>query len=317
MRALVWDGSRARVVADVPDPIPVAGECVVRVLRAGICSTDLEILGGYLGFRGIPGHEFVGRVEQGPADLVGTRVVGEINFGCGRCEVCAAGRGRHCPSRSVLGIVGADGAFADRLRIPSANLHRVPESLDDDTAVFVEPLAAAFRAGEQTAALAGGRSLVIGAGKLGLLVAQVLRGRGDRVVVLARRPGALRLAESLGLAAVPDTGSVDGFDLVVDASGSPDGLAIALRAARPLGTIVVKTTVASRHDVDLAPLVIDEVTLVGSRCGPFPPAVAGLASGAVTVAPLVEATFGLGDAIEALRRAGEPGARKILLDPGR
>jgi len=317
MRALVWDGARARVVGDVPDPAPVEGEAVVRVTRAGICSTDLEILAGYLGFRGVPGHEFVGRVEHGPPGLVGARVVGEINFACGRCAACRAGRGRHCPSRSVLGIVGADGAFAERLRMPCANLHRVPDSIDDETAVFVEPLAAAFRAAEQTAHLAGGRSLVVGAGKLGLLVAQVLRARGDRVVVLARRAGAAQVAESLGLTSIPALESAASFDLSVDATGSPDGLAVALRGTRPLGTVVLKSTVASRHEVDLAPLVIDEIALIGSRCGPFPPALEGLRSGAISVAPLVEETFPLDDALHALRRAGEPGARKILLDPGR
>jgi threonine dehydrogenase-like Zn-dependent dehydrogenase len=315
MRALVWDGARARMVADAPDPSPHQGEVVVRVLLAGICSTDLEILSGYLGFRGVPGHEFVGRVETGPPDLVGERVVGEINLACGRCPACASGRGRHCPARSVLGILGADGAFAERLRLPVANLHRVPASVDDRSAVFVEPLAAAHRAASQTATLAGGRTLVVGAGKLGLLVAQVLRARGDRVVVLARRRLAATLAGSLGLESVASPEGEGAFDLVVDATGSPEGLAIALRAVKPLGTIVLKSTVASRHDVDLAPLVIDEVTVVGSRCGPFPPALADLASGAITVDPLVEATFPLDEAPEALRRAGLPGARKILLDP--
>ncbi|MFM8411455.1 MAG: MDR/zinc-dependent alcohol dehydrogenase-like family protein [Alphaproteobacteria bacterium] len=314
MRALAWDGKRARVVADAPDPVASPGFAVVRVLRAGICSTDLEILQGYLGFRGIPGHEFVGRVEQGPADLLGARVVGEINFACGRCAACEAGRSRHCPSRSVLGIVGADGGFAERLRIPASNLHRVPDAIDDDTAVFVEPLAAAFRAAEQTSHLAGARSLVVGAGKLGLLVAQVLRARGDRVVVIARRAAAVELAARLGLDTAPALATGAAFDLVVDATGSTEGLSIALRAVRPLGTIVLKSTVASRHEVDLAPLVVDEVTVVGSRCGPFGPAIEGLATGAITVAPLVEATLPLVEAPEGLRRAALPGARKILLD---
>lgn len=315
MRALVWDGSRAHVVADAPDPVASADFAVVRVLRAGICSTDIEILSGYLGFRGVPGHEFVGRVEQGPAGLVGARVVGEINFACGRCSACEAGRTRHCPSRSVLGILGADGAFAERLRIPAANLHRVPDSIDDPTAVFVEPLAAACRAAEQTAHLAGARSLVIGAGKLGLLVAQVLRARGDRVTVLARRPAAAAVAAALGLDAMPALETSASFEIAVDATGNTEGLAIALRAVRPLGTVVLKSTVAARHEVDLAPLVIDEVTVIGSRCGPFPPALAALEAGAISVAPLVEATLPLGAASEALRRAGLPGVRKILLDP--
>lgn len=315
MRALVWDGTRARVVEDAPPPRAAAGDAVVEVLRAGICSTDLEILRGYLGFRGIPGHEFVGRVVEGPAPWVGRRVVGEINMACHRCPACAAGRERHCPSRTVLGIVAADGAFAERLRLPVGNLHAVPEEIGDDAAVFVEPLAAAFRAAAQTAALAGGRSLVVGAGKLGLLVAQVLRARGDEVTVVARRARALAVAAALGLDARPAPERPGSWDLVVDATGSTAGFEVARAAVRPLGTLVLKSTVAGRYDLDLAPLVVDEVSLVGSRCGPFPPALDGLRAASVSVAPLVEAVHPLADAAAALRRAAEPGALKVLLEP--
>ena len=316
MRALVWDGARARVVEDAPDPYPGEGQAIVRVLRAGVCSTDLEIVSGDLGFQGIPGHEFVGRVESGPPDLVGARVVGEINLACGRCAVCDAGRSRHCASRTVLGILGADGAFAERLRLPVGNLHRVPDAIDDDTAIFVEPLAAAHRAAEQTAHLVGSNSLVIGAGKLGLLVAQVLRHRGDQVEVIARRPQAAQIASEIGVASSASLEKAGSWDLVVEATGSSAGLAIALRAVRPEGTIVLKSTVAGHHDLDLAPLVIDEVTVIGSRCGAFPPALRSLASGEIAVRPLIEATLPLSEAVDALRHAALPGARKILIDPG-
>lgn len=316
MRALVWDGARARVVEDAPDPHPSEGQAIVRVLRAGVCSTDLEIVSGYLGFQGIPGHEFVGRVESGPPDLVGARVVGEINLACGRCPVCDAGRSRHCASRTVLGILGADGAFAERLRLPVSNLHRVPDAIDDDTAIFVEPLAAAHRAAEQTAHLVGSNSLVIGAGKLGLLVAQVLRHRGDQVEVIARRPQAAQIASEIGVASSASLEKAGFWDLVVEATGSSAGLAIALRAVRPEGTIVLKSTVAGHHDLDLAPLVIDEVTVIGSRCGAFPPALRSLALGEIAVRPLIEATLPLSEAVDALRHAALPGARKILIDPG-
>ncbi|HZR84853.1 MAG TPA: alcohol dehydrogenase catalytic domain-containing protein [Candidatus Binatia bacterium] len=315
MRAVTWDGARVRVVDDAVDPQPAPGEAVVRVRLAGICSTDLEILAGYLGFRGVPGHEFVGDVVTGPADLVGRRVVGEINFACRRCAACAAGRERHCPARSVLGIVGADGAFAERLRIPAANLHVVPEQWPDEHAVFVEPLAAATEASLQSAAFAGGRTLVVGAGKLGLLVAQVLAARGDRVAVVARRQRARSIAADLGLDAAPEDVAPGTWDLVVDATGDRRGLEVAIRAVRPLGAIVLKSTVAEPYAIDLAPLVIGEITLVGSRCGPFPPALAALGEGRVRVAPLLEETFPLAEAPAAFRRAAEPGALKVLLDP--
>lgn len=317
MRALVWDGARARVVEDAPEPRLAPGEALVEVIRAGICSTDLEILDGYLGFRGIPGHEFVGRVVDGPPEMLGRRVVGEINLPCRRCPSCAAGRERHCPSRTVLGILGADGSFAERLRLPVANLHGVPDGIPDDAAVFAEPLAAAYRAAEQTEALRGCRALVVGAGKLGLLVAQVLRARGDAVTVIARSAAAAAAASGLGLENVPRLERPGHWDLVVDATGSTEGFEVARRAVRPLGTLVLKSTVATRYDLDLAPLVIDEISLVGSRCGPFPPALEGLREGSISVAPLVDSVHPLGRADEALRRAAEPGALKVLLDPSR
>jgi threonine dehydrogenase-like Zn-dependent dehydrogenase len=312
VRALRWDGARLALARDHPDPIPGPGEALVRVRLAGICRTDLEITRGYLDFRGTPGHEWVGDVlaADDPA-LVGARVVGDINLACGRCPTCAAGLGRHCPTRRVLGIVGADGAFADLLAIPARNLHRVPDTVPDADAALVEPLAAAHEILEQLPSPAGARTIVLGDGKLGLLVAQTLAGAGARVVLAGHHAGKLERARRLGIA----TGTPEpGADLVVDATGSPAALAEALRLVRPRGTVVLKTTTATPHQLDLAPAVINEVTILGSRCGLFPPALAALTTGRVSVAPLVDGVYALDDAVEAFARAAEPDTLKILVD---
>ena len=287
---------------------------MVRVRLAGICRTDLEICRGYLGFQGTPGHEWVGEVVSAPdLALVGARVVGEINFGCGVCAWCRTGLARHCPTRRVQGIVEADGAFADLLAVPARVLHRVPDGLPDQTAVFAEPLAAAFEILEQLGDVGGRRAVVLGDGKLGLLVAQVLAGASAQVALAGRHGEKLALAARLGI----DTGSPrPGADLVVDATGSPTGLAAALDLVRPRGTVVLKTTIAAEHQIDLARAVVNEVTVVGSRCGPFEPALDALASGQVQVAPLVEAIYPLADAVAAFGRAGRPGALKVLVAPG-
>jgi threonine dehydrogenase-like Zn-dependent dehydrogenase len=312
VRALCWDGSRLALARDVPPPTPAAGDALVRVALAGICRTDVEITRGYLGFRGTLGHEWVGRVvaASDPA-LVGRRVVGEINFACGRCARCAAGLGRHCPTRRVLGIVGADGAFADLVSVPEPNLHPVPDALPDRAAVFTEPLAAAFEILEQLPAVAGARATVLGAGKLGLLVAQVLGLAGARVTVAARHAAQRERAARVGVAGgAPEPGA----DLVVDATGAADGLAQALALVRPRGTVVLKTTVAGEHRLDLARAVVDEITLLGSRCGPFAPALDALAAGRVAVEPLIDAVVPLEDGVDAFTRAATRGAGKILLD---
>lgn len=315
MRALIWDGARLRFVADAPDPVPVPGAVVVRVHLAGICSTDLQILRGYMGFQGILGHEFVGEVVSGPDTLLGQRVVGEINFSCRRCPDCLAGRARHCPTRTVMGILGADGAFAERVRIPVENVRPVPQTIPDPAAVFVEPLAAAIEACDQTTAFAGGRSLVIGAGKLGLLVAQALVARGDRVEVLCRNAVARAVVEVLGLSTANEPARPHTYDLVVDATGDAAGLAMAIDAVRPRGAIVLKSTVAVRHDVDLAPLVINEVSVIGSRCGDFDAAIAMLAAERVRVLPLLQRIAPLDEGVEALESAGRAGALKVMLKP--
>jgi len=312
VRALRWDGARLTLARDVPDPVAGPGEAVVRVQLAGICRTDLEITRGYLGFRGTPGHEWVGRViDTADPAWVGARVVGEINLACGSCPACTRGLGRHCPARRVLGIVGADGGFADLLAVPLGNLHRVPEGIDDRDAVFTEPLAAAFEILDQVPAVAGVRAAVLGDGKLGLLVAQVLAGAGADVVLAGRHEVKLARARALRIR----TGDpAPGLDLVVDASGSAATLEQALALVRPRGTIVLKTTVAAEHRLDLAPAVINEVTIVGSRCGRFAPALAALAQRRVAVAPLIDAVYPLDDAVAAFAHAARPGTLKVLVD---
>jgi len=316
VQALIWDGVRLRLVDDAPEPSVRDGTAIVRVRLAGICSTDLQILRGYMGFRGILGHEFVGDVVDGPDELVGRRVVGEINFACGRCPDCRSGRNRHCSTRTVMGILGADGAFAELLRIPIENVHLVPDEIDDVHASFVEPLAAALQAAEQTQRFAGGRSLVVGAGKLGLLVAQALAARGDQVTVVCRNPRVRSLAEALGLSTVEPELAPKRCEVVVDATGDVEGLELALSCVRPLGAVVLKSTVAERYAIDLAPLVINEVTLIGSRCGRFAPALEALKTDSIRIEPLLDDVRPLSEGLETIERAGRAGALKFLLKPG-
>jgi threonine dehydrogenase-like Zn-dependent dehydrogenase len=316
MRALFFDGREARV-AERPQPPLAAGEVRVRMALAGICNTDLEITRGYLGFRGVLGHEGVGAVVEGPPAWRGRRVVAEINFACRGCETCARGLARHCPRRRVMGIAGADGAFAEELVVPVENLHAVPDPVGDEAAVFCEPLAAAYEVLEQVRVEPGQRCLVLGDGKLGLLVAQVLDTAGARVLALGRHPEKLAILARRGIeTGLADARAETGFELVVEATGSAEGVRRAIAAVRPRGTLVLKSTLAEHPQLDLAPLVIHEVTLVGSRCGPFAPALAALASGAVDVRSLVSDRLPLARADAALRRAAEPGVLKVLVDCG-
>jgi threonine dehydrogenase-like Zn-dependent dehydrogenase len=318
MRALVLDAGRLSL-HDRDRPF-VDGECLIRVTAAGICGTDLELLRGYAEFSGVPGHEFVGIVEKAPqadAAWIGRRVAGEITVGCGVCAGCrAAGRG-HCDVRTVVGIRGRDGAFADYLTLPPRNLHAIPPALDDETAVFVEPVAAACRVAQQVTIDAGAAAVVIGAGRLGLLVAQVLREHGARVTVIVRGDGGRTAATGLGL----ETMTMDAAlasrarraDLVVDATGHADGFAAASALVRPRGTIVIKSTIHGDTPIAFSPLVVDEITIVGSRCGPFDRAIELLASGAVQVKPLVSATYPLEQFAVAFEHARR--ALKVILSP--
>jgi threonine dehydrogenase-like Zn-dependent dehydrogenase len=314
MRAIVLDRSGVVAHDDYPEPTLRDGEVMVDVLRAGICETDLQLVRGYMGFQGVLGHEFVGMAQTGT--LAGRRVVGEINCSCLTCEVCRAGRPSHCPNRSVLGILNHDGAFADLIAVPQQNLHAVPDSVPTDAAVFAEPLAAAFQIPAQLTIRRQDRILVLGDGRLGNLSAQVLAVMSDHVRVVGKHASKLALLQSLGISTclLSDQPDDRSMDIVVDCTGSPTGLPTALRLIRPRGTIVLKTTVAGDQTMAWAPVVIDEVTIVGSRCGPFDQALAALEAGRVSVLPLVSGRFGLSRGIEALEQASQKSVMKVLLD---
>jgi threonine dehydrogenase-like Zn-dependent dehydrogenase len=317
MRALWLEGRALRLRDDLPTPVPPPGEALVRVRVAGICNTDLELVRGYYAYAGVPGHEFVGTVEDasGAPEWVGRRVAGEINAACGACPSCRAGRRTHCETRTVLGIVARNGAFATHLSLPIVNLHAVPDGLPDEVAVFTEPTAAALELQQQVRVVAGQRVVVIGAGKLGHLVAQTLAVTGCRLLVVGRSPRPLALLEARGITtATADGIEPRGADLVVECTGHPDGLELARSAVRPRGTIVLKSTYHGKAEVDLARFVVDEVTLVGSRCGPFAPALELLAAGRVDPRALLEARYPLADAVAAFDHAARPGTLKILVD---
>lgn len=313
MRAVLWDGSAVRVV-DRPAPEATDALAVVRVAVAGICNTDIELLAGYMGFRGVLGHEFTGTVIAGPPAWRGRRVVGEINFACERCECCRRGLQRHCPHRQVMGIVDADGAFAEMVAVPVGNLHAVPDGVPDEAAVFAEPLAAAFEILAQVEVQPGTTAVVLGDGKLGLLVAQVLHQAGACVRAVGHHEHKLAILRRRGIDAVTEA-QWDGSaaDLVVESTGSAAGLRLALAATRPRGILVLKSTVAGQTTADLAPLVINEITVIGSRCGAFPPALRALETGSVDVCSLIAARFPLAAAVAALRQAGAAGVLKVLL----
>ncbi len=320
MLALVYDGDVA-VRRDHPDPSAGQGEVVVAVAVAGICRTDLEILKGYMDFRGVMGHEFVGKVVEGPRRWKGKRVVAEINCICGRCDMCRSGLSNHCRNRTVIGIDRRDGAFAQYVAVPSRNLHEVPEGLDDVEAVFVEPLAAAFQIVRQVEIARSEAVVVLGDGRLGQLVARVLRGRVNRLTLVGKHPRKLEAAEKQGVQAelVKDFAPLKAADLVVDATGTADGFQLAMRTVRPRGTIVLKSTFLGGGALDLSPLVIDEVTVVGSCCGPFPEGIRALTAkdesvGGVDVSALVSARFPLEDGVQALRAASDPESLKVVLD---
>ncbi len=298
-------------------PLPAApDEARIRVSLSGICSTDLEIVKGYMGFHGILGHEFVGEVEAAPnPNWIGKRVVGEINAACGNCCFCVRGMRNHCTGRTVLGILGRDGSFAEQLSLPIQNLHLVPENLTDEEAVFAEPLAAAFRIVEQLAIRPEDRVTLLGDGKLGLLIAQVLKDR-CRLVVVGRHTERKDFLQQRGIQSllIDQTAPLQRIsDIVIDATGSPKGFYLAQQLVRPQGTIVLKTTCVGRPKVDLAKVVIDEVTVVGSRCGPFEPALEALAQKKIDVHPLITEVFPLKKGKEAFRRAAERGVLKVLL----
>jgi alcohol dehydrogenase len=315
VRALVFDGTVA--LRDVPMPLLAPGDALVAVRLAGICGTDLELTRGYKAFRGILGHEFIGEVLECPSapHWQGRRVVGEINLSCGTCERCTTGLRNHCATRRVLGILAHPGCFAEQLVLPAANLHAVPDTLTDEQAVFTEPLAAAFQIFEQVPLAPATRVAVIGDGKLGLLVVMALRARGIPVTAIGRHPRKLALVAGPGVrTTTTDALQPERFDVVIEATGSRNGLALALTLVRPRGTVVLKSTVHGTVELPTTALVVDEIHLVGSRCGPFAEALAAMADGTVDPRPLVDARYPLAHAEQALAHAGRPGTLKVLIE---
>jgi alcohol dehydrogenase len=315
MKALYFDGKLT--VREVAEPQRAPGEALIQVLLAGICGTDREILKGYSGFRGIPGHEFVGRVvECDDPKWIGQRVVGEINLACGRCEWCAKGLGRHCPQRTVLGIVNRDGVFAEFVTLPVVNLHRVPDEVSDQAATFVEPLAAAAEILEQMPLAPGTRVAILGDGRLGLLTAQVLKHAGAQVTLIGRHGWKLDLARAWGVRVLSEGDeelTSRSFPVTVEATGSPRGMDEALRLVEARGTVVMKSTFHGAAHFDATKLVVDEVTLLGSRCGVFTPALELLRHGHVTVLHLINKIFPLEQGLEAFEYLERTSAVKVLL----
>jgi len=321
MRALLLDGQPLQprqllVRNDYPDPAPASGESIVRVRMAGICGTDLELARGYMNYCGVPGHEFVGEVVETQAgELAGRRVVGEINAACGRCAWCLDGLGRQCPSRTVLGILGRDGAFAEYLRLPDENLIAIPDSINDELGVFVEPVAAVYEIFEQTKLLRDHRIAVLGDGRLGALTAIVLRAENYAPVLAGRHREKLDRLAMLGLEVQLEDQLDPGFHVVIDCTGNSAGLSRALALVRPRGTVILKSTAAEEASIDLAKAVVNEITIVGSRCGRFAPAITALASGRVDPRPLISMVLALDDAPEAFAAAERSPNFKVLINP--
>lgn len=323
MKAL-WLENNKIDFREVPQP-QKPNEVLVKIRKAGICSTDLELVKGYYPYTGILGHEFVGEVAapasspspNGGGELqVGDRVVGEINAVCGQCEQCLNGRPTHCESRTVLGIVNRDGVFAEYVCLPIANLHKVPASVPDGMAVFTEPLAAALEIQEQIKIGAGDRVLLVGAGRLGQLIAQSLALTGCNLRVVARHQRQQDLLTARGIRILNEEDIQKWrWDVVVEATGSPSGFTLARKAIRPRGTLVLKSTYKGEMSVDFSSIVVDEINLIGSRCGPFEPALQLMESRQVDPTVLIDAEYSLADVVKAFERAAQPGALKVVVNP--
>ena len=314
MRALELSDGKLRLRTEYPEADVPQGSTRVRVTQAGICETDLQLVAGYMGFSGVLGHEFVGIAESGK--FTGQRVVGEINCVCNECDMCSRGLGNHCPNRTVIGILNHDGGFADSLIVPEGNLHAVPDDMSDDLATLVEPVAAALQIPEQVSLTSDMRAIVVGDGRLGNLCAQVLKRRVKHVLVVGKHAEKLKTFEAMDISTclLQDVPPDLKASLVVDCAGSATGLSTALSLVRPRGTVVMKTTVAGEHQIPLAPIVIDEITLVGSRCGPFDKAITAISSGELLLDNFISGRFKIEDFEAAFSRATEKDALKVILE---
>ncbi|MGH8012827.1 MAG: MDR/zinc-dependent alcohol dehydrogenase-like family protein [Candidatus Binataceae bacterium] len=314
MRALVLN-EKLSFDPHYAQPAPRRGESLVRVHMAGICGTDLELASGYMTYSGIPGHEFIGHVqESADSRMIGMRVAGEINAACGTCDFCLAELGRHCVNRTVLGIVGRDGSFADYLTLPNENLVPIPDALSDEVAVFIEPVAAAYEIFAQTQIGRNQTIAVLGDGRLGAVVAMVLKGEGYRPLLAGHHEEKLQCLARLGIAVELEAKLNSGFDVVIDSSGSSAGFNRAATLVKPRGRLILKSTAAASAPMNLAPLVVNEITVVGSRCGRFAPAVAALAEDKLDPRPLISAHYPLEQAVEAFAAASIPANFKVLLN---
>ncbi|MDC0329768.1 alcohol dehydrogenase catalytic domain-containing protein [Nitrosopumilus sp.] len=316
MKATIFDGKHITLDKNYPDP--EFNETLVRVSLAGICGTDLEILDGYMQYNGILGHEFVGVIEKSSnSDLIGKRVVGEINAGCGKCDSCANGMERHCPSRTVLGILKRNGAFAEFLSLPEKNLHVIPDSISDEQAVFVEPLAAAFEINEQVSLKPEWNVAVVGDGRLAQLIIQVIKLTCSNITCFGKHEKKLEGLVQSGIKIKVGIESTDEqlFDLVIEATGSNSGFSDTMKLVKPRGTVILKSTIASRENLDLTPTIINEITLIGSRCGLFKPAIEALASGKISVNSMIDSTFSLEKFEDAIIYAKKPDTLKVFLKP--
>ena len=293
------------------------GEALIKIRKAGICATDLELVKGYYPYTGVPGHEFVGEVvEADDPSWIGQRVAGEINVVCNQCEQCLNGRPTHCEKRTVLGIVNRDGTFAEFTQLPIANLHRIPASVPDEMAVFTEPLAAALEIQDQIIIKPGDRVLLVGAGRLGQLIAQTLALTGCNLHVVARHPRQKELLTTRGIKIIAEEDVQPWrWDIVIEATGSPDGFELARKAIRPRGILVLKSTYKGDLNVNFSSIVVDEVNIIGSRCGPFEPALQLMESRQVDPTVLIDEEFSLGDGLKAFERAAQPGVLKVLVQP--
>lgn len=315
MQGIWLEKQELQLKKDLPIPEPQPGEARVRVLRAGICNTDLELLRGYYPYTGILGHEFVGIVESGATNLVNQRVVGEINAACGKCHFCLTNQPTHCEHRTVLGIMNRNGAFAEYLTLPVVNLHPVPDQVTTEVATFTEPLAAALEITEQVAIAPEHKVLVVGDGKLGQLVAQTLALTGCNLVVIGRHADKLEKLASRGIkVGFEDIVIPRSFDVAVECTGNPDGFNLALSGLRPRGTLVLKSTYAGKLTLDASALVVDEITVVGSRCGPFDKALDLLSQDKVDVTSLIETCYPLDEGLAAFAHAQRRGTLKVLLN---
>ncbi len=320
MKALVFKDGKLQFCSDEPEPVVMPETVLIEVEYAGICSTDLEIIKGYMGFEGIPGHEFIGRVLKGPAELIGKRVTAEINCVCGKCNMCRSGLSTHCLNRQTIGIFEHNGAFAERIVVPLANVHIIPEELSIEQAIFIEPLAAAFQICHQIDINQCDKVAIIGDGRLGLLVAQAIGSKASKqnLTVVGKHQDKLSFLKKLGfrVALLEDLPITQQWDIVIDCSGKASGFETAIGMLRPRGHLILKSTFVPDKTIDLSPVVINELQIIGSRCGPFKDAIEALLAGQVITSGLITGRYDLEDGLKAFAAASSPEHIKVIIKTG-